>query len=171
MKKTDASVEALVEDRLSDLKPADLNDVEKQSVITLAMKVLSIKHRAGRVLSKPDETRDFLRLRLADYRNEVFGCLFVDNRHRIIAVRELFQGTIDGASVYPRVVVQQAMEVNAAAVVFFHNHPSGVAEPSHADEATTRRLKDALALVDVRVLDHFVVSAGESVSFAERGLL
>jgi DNA repair protein RadC len=122
-------------------------------------------------LSKPDETRDFLRLRLADYRNEVFGCLFVDNRHRIIAVRELFQGTIDGASVYPRVVVQQAMEVNAAAVVFFHNHPSGVAEPSHADEAITRRLKDALALVDVRVLDHFVVSAGESVSFAERGLL
>lgn len=171
MKKTDASVEALVEDRLSGLTPADLNDVEKQSVITLAMKVLSIKHRAGRVLSKPDETRDFLRLRLADYRNEVFGCLFVDNRHRIIAVRELFQGTIDGASVYPRVVVQQAMEVNAAAVVFFHNHPSGVAEPSHADEAITRRLKDALALVDVRVLDHFVVSAGESVSFAERGLL
>lgn len=171
MKKTDASVEALVEDRLSGLRPADLNDVEKQSVITLAMKVLSIKHRAGRVLSKPDETRDFLRLRLADYRNEVFGCLFVDNRHRIIAVRELFQGTIDGASVYPRVVVQQAMEVNAAAVVFFHNHPSGVAEPSHADEAITRRLKDALALVDVRVLDHFVVSAGESVSFAERGLL
>ncbi len=171
MKKTDVSVEALVEDRLSGLKPADLNDVEKQSVITLAMKVLSIKHRAGRVLSKPDETRDFLRLRLADYRNEVFGCLFLDNRHRIIAVRELFQGTIDGASVYPRVVVQQAMEANAAAMVFFHNHPSGVAEPSHADEAITRRLKDALALVDVRVLDHFVVSAGESVSFAERGLL
>ena len=171
MKKTDASVEALVEDRLSGLNPADLNDVEKQSVITLAMKVLSIKHRAGRVLSKPDETRDFLRLRLADYRNEVFGCLFLDNRHRIIAVRELFQGTIDGASVYPRVVVQQAMEVNAAAMVFFHNHPSGVAEPSHADEAITRRLKDALALVDVRVLDHFVISAGESVSFAERGLL
>jgi DNA repair protein RadC len=171
MKKTDASEEVLVEDRLSGLSPADLNDVEKQSVITLAMKVLSIKHRAGRVLSKPDETRDFLRLRLADYRNEVFGCLFLDNRHRIIAVRELFQGTIDGASVYPRVVVQQAMEVNAAAIVFFHNHPSGVAEPSHADESITRRLKDALALVDVRVLDHFVVSAGESVSFAERGLL
>ncbi len=171
MKKTDASVETLVEDRLSGLRPADLNDVEKQSVITLAMKVLSIKHRAGRVLSKPDETRDFLRLRLADYRNEVFGCLFLDNRHRIIAVRELFQGTIDGASVYPRVVVQQAMEVNAAAMVLFHNHPSGVAEPSHADEAITRRLKDALALVDVRVLDHFVVSAGESVSFAESGLI
>ena len=171
MKKTDASVEALVEDRLSGLKPADLNDVEKQSVITLAMKVLSIKHQAGRVLSKPDETRDFLRLRLADYRNEVFGCLFLDNRHRIIAVRELFQGTIDGASVYPRVVVQQAMEVNAAAIVFFHNHPSGVAEPSHADGSIPRHIQEALALVDVRVLDHFVVSAGESVSFAERGLL
>jgi DNA repair protein RadC len=171
MNKTDSSVETLVEDRLSDLKPSNLNDVEKQSVITLAMKVLAIKHRAGRSLSKPEETRNYLRLRLADYRNEVFGCLFLDNRHRIIAVRELFQGTIDGASIYPRVVVQQALEVNAAAMVFFHNHPSGVAEPSHADEAITRRLKDALALVDVRVLDHFVVSAGESVSFAERGLL
>ena len=171
MKKTDSPVETLVEDRLSGLKPSNLNDVEKQSVITLAMKVLAIKHRAGRSLSKPEETRNYLRLRLADYRNEVFGCLFLDNRHRIIAVRELFQGTIDGASIYPRVVVQQAMEVNAAAMVFFHNHPSGIAEPSHADEMLTRRLKDALALVDVRVLDHFVVSAGESVSFAERGLL
>jgi len=171
MKKTDSSVETLVEDRMAGLKPSNLNDVEKQSVITLAMKVLAIKHRAGRSLSKPDETRNYLRLRLADYRNEVFGCLFLDNRHRIIAMRELFQGTIDGASIHPRVVVQQAMEANAAAMVFFHNHPSGVAEPSHADEAITRRLKEALALVDVRVLDHFVVSAGESVSFAERGLL
>ena len=86
-------------------------------------------------------------------------------------MRELFQGTIDGASVHPRVVVQQALEVNAAAMVFFHNHPSGVAEPSRADEMLTRRLSDALALVDVRVLDHFVVSGGESVSFAERGLI
>jgi DNA repair protein RadC len=145
--------------------------VEKQSVVTLAMKVLAIKHRAGRPLSNPEATRNYLRLRLADYRNEVFGSLFLDNRHRIIAVRELFQGTIDGASIHPRVVVQHAMEANAAAVVLFHNHPSGVAEPSHADEAITRRLKEALALVDVRVLDHFVVSAGESVSFAEHGLL
>ncbi len=171
MKKTDSSVETLVEDRLSDLKPSNLNDVEKQSVIALAMKVLAIKHRAGRSFTKPDETRSFLRLRLADCRNEVFGCLFLDNRNRIIAVRELFQGTIDGASIYPRVVVQRALELNAAAIVFFHNHPSGVAEPSNADEAITRRLKAALALVDIRVLDHFVVSAGESVSFAERGLL
>lgn len=159
------------EDRFTGLKPSELNDAERQSVVTLAMKLLSIKHRAGKTLSSPAETRDFLRLRLAEYRNEVFGCLFLDNRHRIIAVRELFHGTIDGASVHPRVVVQHAMEVNAAAIVFFHNHPSGVAEPSRADEMLTRRLKEALALVDVRVLDHFVVSADESVSFAERGLL
>lgn len=171
MKKTDASVETVVEDRLAGLKPSNLSDVEKQSVVTLAMKVLAIKHRAGRPLSNPEATRNYLRLRLAEYRNEVFGSLFLDNRHRIIALRELFQGTIDGASIHPRVVVQQALEANAAAMVFFHNHPSGVAEPSHADEAITRRLKEALALVDVRVLDHFVVSAGECVSFAERGLL
>jgi DNA repair protein RadC len=171
MTKTDVSVETTVEDRLSGLKPSDLNDVEKQSAVTLAMKVLAIKHRAGRPLSNPEVTRDYLRLRLADYQNEVFGSVFLDNRHRIIAVRELFQGTIDGASIHPRVVVQQALSMNAGALVLFHNHPSGVAEPSHADEAITRRLKDALALVDVRVLDHFVVSAGESVSFAERGLI
>ena len=97
--------------------------------------------------------------------------MFLDNRHRVLQVEEMFQGTIDGASVHPRVVVQRALEVNAAAVVLFHNHPSGVAEPSHADQAITRRLSDALALVDVRVLDHFVVAAGESVSFAESGLL
>jgi DNA repair protein RadC len=171
MNNTDSSVATVVEDRLTDLKPSDLSDAEKRSVVTLAMKVLAIKHRAGRPLSNPEATRNYLRLRLADYRNEVFGSLFLDNRHRLIAVRELFQGTIDGASIHPRVVVQQALEANAAAMVFFHNHPSGVAEPSHADEAITRRLKDALALVDVRVLDHFVVSAGESVSFAERGLI
>ena len=171
MKKTESSVETVIEDRLAGLKPSSLSDVEKQSVVTLAMKVLAIKHRAGRPLSNPEATRNYLRLRLADYRNEVFGGVFLNNRHRIIAVRELFQGTIDGASIHPRVVVQQALETNAAAILLFHNHPSGVAEPSHADEAITRRLKDALALVDVRVLDHFVVSAGESVSFAEHGLL
>jgi DNA repair protein RadC len=171
MKKTDVSVETTVEDRLAGLKPSDLNDVEKQSALRLAMKVLAIKHRAGRPLTNPEATRNYLRLRLADYQNEVFGAVFLNNRHRIITVRELFQGTIDGASIHPRVVVQQALSVNAAALVFYHNHPSGVAEPSHADEAITRRLRDALALVDVRVLDHFVVSAGESVSFAQRGLI
>jgi DNA repair protein RadC len=122
-------------------------------------------------LGSPEDTRAYLRLTLGDRRNEVFGCLFLDNRHRVRAVEELFQGTIDGAAVYPRVVVQRALEMNAAAVVFFHCHPSGVAEPSSADEALTRRLQDALMLVDVRVLDHVVVGAQESVSLAERGLL
>ena len=121
MKKMDSSAETLVEDRLTGLKPADLNDVEKQSAVTLAMKVLAIKHRAGRSLSNPEETRNYLRLRLADYQNEVFGAVFLNNRHRIIAVRELFQGTIDGASIHPRVVVQQALTMNAAALVVFHN--------------------------------------------------
>ena len=123
MKNTDSTVETRAEDRLAGLKPKDLNDMEKQSVITLAMKVLAIKHRAGRPLSNPEATRNYLRLRLAEYRNEVFGGLFLDNKHRIIAMRELFQGTIDGASIHPRVVVQQALEANAAAMVFFHNHP------------------------------------------------
>lgn len=159
------------QDRFAGLKLSQLSHVEKESVVKLALKALAMKHRAGRTLSSPDATRDYLCLRLAEYRNEVFGGLFLDNLCRIIAVRELFQGTVNSASVHPRVVVQQAMEANAAAIVFFHNHPSGVAEPSRADEMITRRLREALALVDVRVLDHFVVSAGESVSFAERGLL
>ena len=122
-------------------------------------------------MCSPGDTSTFLRLRLAERKNEVFGCLFLDNRHRILEVSELFQGTIDGASVHPRVVVQKALGFNAAAIIFFHNHPSGVAEPSRADEAITQRLKEALALIDVRVIDHFVVTAGEFVSFAERGLI
>ena len=157
------------EDRFADLKPSLLSAEEKQSLVTLALDILKQRHRAGRVLSSPNDTRAYLQLKLADRKAEMFGCLFLTNRHRIIEVAELFQGTIDGASVHPRVVVQKALEVNAAAVVFFHNHPSQVAEPSHADEAITRRLKDALALVDVRVLDHFVVAAGETFSFAESG--
>jgi DNA repair protein RadC len=164
MKQEEAVNVTEAEDRFTGLKPSELNEREKRSIVTLATKVLAYKFRAGCAFSSPDE-------KLADYRNEVFGSLFLDNWHRIIVMRELFQGTIDGASVHPRVVVQKALEVNAAALVFFHNHPSGVAEPSRADEMLTRRLRDALALVDVRVLDHFVVSGGESVSFAERGLL
>lgn len=158
-------------DRFADLKVSELTAVEKQSLRGLAMKLLSVKHRVGSPLSDAMATRQYLSLRLADYRHEVFGCLLLDTRHRVIAVREMFQGTIDSASVYPRIVVQEALESNAAAMIFFHNHPSGVAEPSHADEMLTKRLKDALALIDVRVLDHVVVSAGESVSFADRGLI
>lgn len=160
-----------VENRFTGIKTTQLNDLEKQSLVALSMEVLQEQYKPGTALSSPDQTRDYLRLRLIDRKAEVFGCLFLDNRHRVIEINELFQGTIDGASVYPRVVVQEALALNAAAVVLFHNHPSGVAEPSFADEAITKRLKDALALVDIRVLDHFIVTAGESVSFAERGLL
>ncbi|ABA57144.1 DNA repair protein RadC [Nitrosococcus oceani ATCC 19707] len=163
--------QVIPKNRFARVRMASLNDPEKQSLLELAFAVLHDLHQPGVELPSPNHTRDFLRMLLAERKAEVFGCLYLDNRHRVIETVELFQGTIDGASVYPRVVVQQALSVNAAAVMFFHNHPSGVAEPSNADEAITRRLKEALALVDIRVLDHFVVTAGESISFAERGLL
>ena len=124
-----------------------------------------------RGLTDPDATRAYLRLRLAERPNEVFGVIYLDSRHRVIACEELFTGTIDGTEVHPRVVAQRALALNAAAIVVFHNHPSGQAEPSRADEVLTRRLKDALALLDIRLLDHLVVSAEASVSMAERGLM
>jgi len=163
--------QVIPKNRFARVRMASLNDPEKQSLLELAFAVLHHLHQPGVELPSPNHTRDFLRMLLAERKAEVFSCLYLDNRHRVIETVELFQGTIDGASVYPRVVVQQALTVNAAAVMFFHNHPSGVAEPSNADQAITRRLKEALALIDIRVLDHFVVTAGESISFAERGLL
>ena len=165
------AVKPSVENRFDALKIAALNKAEKDAVIKLALSVLKDRHRAGRALGSPGDTRAYLRLKLAERKNEVFGSLFLDTRNRIIEDVELFHGTIDGASVHPRVVVQRALQSNAGSVVLYHNHPSGVAEPSHADEAITRRLRDVLSLVDVRVLDHFVVAAGDSVSFAEKGLL
>lgn len=150
----------------------DAPAVNDDEVIATALKILSSRHRPGSLLTSPESTRDYLRLWLAERRNEMFGCIFLDNRHRVIAIAELFQGTIDGSSVHPRVVVQQALVVhNAAAVVLFHNHPSGVVDPSQADLRITQRLKDALAMVDVRVLDHVIVGFEGSISFAERGLL
>lgn len=125
----------------------------------------------GSTLTNPRATREFLRMRLRDLPYEVFCCVFLDSRHRVIAFEELFRGTIDGASVHPREVVRQALARNAAAVILAHNHPSGFAEPSHADELITRRLKEALSLVDIRVLDHVVVGDAGCESFAERGLL
>ena len=122
-------------------------------------------------LENPETTRQFLASRLRHLPHEVFACLFLDNRHRVIVFEELFRGTIDGASVHPREVVRRALQHNAAAVILSHNHPSGVAEPSRADIQLTRRLMEALALIDVRVLDHIVVGDGNGVSFAERGLL
>ncbi len=125
----------------------------------------------GPALESPSATRAFLVAELRDRPYEVFCCLFLDNRHRLIAFDELFRGTIDGASVHPREVVRQALSRNAAAVILAHNHPSGVAEPSQADELITLRLKDALALVDIRVLDHLIVGDNRCVSLAERGVL
>jgi DNA repair protein RadC len=122
-------------------------------------------------ITNPEDTRTYLRLKLAEREAEVFCVLFLTNRHRVIAFTEMFQGTIDGATVHPREVVKQALRLNAAAVILAHNHPSGVAEPSRADEAITRRLRDALALVDIRVLDHLIVGGRDTTSLAERGLL
>ena len=127
--------------------------------------------RAGPAMNAPAATRLFLTAQLRDRPYEVFCCLHLDNRHRLIHFEEIFRGTIDGASVHPREVVRQALQYNAAALIFAHNHPSGVAEASQADELITRRLKDALALVDIRVLDHLIVGDNSCLSFAERGLL
>lgn len=132
---------------------------------------LSEKLERGSPLLKPRDTEAFLQAQLRDRPHEVFCCLLLDNRHRIIEFCELFRGTIDGASVHAREVVKLALATNAAAIIFAHNHPSGIAEPSSADERITRKLQRALALVDIRVLDHFVVGDGKTVSFASRGLL
>ncbi len=140
-----------------------------QAVLELATRHLAEQLQRGDALSDPAATRRYLSQRLRDFPYEVFACLFLDNRHRIICFEELFRGTINGASVHPREVVRKALVHNAAAVILAHNHPSGIAEPSEADRSLTRRLKDALGLVDVRVLDHIVIGDGESVAFAERG--
>ncbi|HLP30524.1 MAG TPA: DNA repair protein RadC [Geothrix sp.] len=145
--------------------------VQLQATLELARRHLLATLERGDVLGSPEATRRYLALRLRDRPQEVFAVLFLDNRHRVIAFEELFHGTIDGASVHPREVVRQAMGHNAAAVILAHNHPSGVAEPSRADESITRRLREALALVDIRVLDHVIVGDGQAVSLAERGLL
>ena len=145
-------------------------DKEQQDIVNQAISILDNRIRHGDAMSSPDDTRNYLRLNLADELAEVFCCLFLDNRNRVISFDRLFNGTIDGASVYPREVVRAAINHNAAAVIFAHNHPSGVAEPSSADKQITKRLKDALALIDVRTLDHIVVG-DDCVSFAERGLI
>lgn len=125
----------------------------------------------GPAMESPAAVRQYLSTALATRPYEVFCVLFLDNRHRAIAMVELFRGTIDGASVHPREVAREALAHNAAAVLFAHNHPSGVAEPSHADELITHRLREALALLEIRVLDHLIVTAGGCVSLAERGVL
>jgi DNA repair protein RadC len=144
---------------------------EAQTLTEARAILLRLAGASGICLTAPSATREYLKTMLAPQERELFLVLALDNRHRLIASDILFAGTIDGASVHPREVVKCALRHNAAAVIFSHNHPSGVAEPSQADELITRRLRDALALVDIRVLDHFVIGAGSMCSFAERGLL
>jgi DNA repair protein RadC len=147
-------------------KVAQLN-----AALELARRALKEEIAINDVLSSPGAVRDYLRLSLAGRPHEVFLVLLLDAQHRVVAAEELFRGTLTQTSVYPREVVKCALKHNAAAVIFAHNHPSGVAEPSHADEILTRSLKAALALVDIQVLDHFIVAGTRTMSFAERGLI
>ncbi len=151
---------------------AGLGDVawcRLQAALEIGRRYLDAELREAETLTDPAASARYLKSRLGGYPYEVFACLFLDNRHRVIAFEELFRGSIDGASVHPREVVRHCLAHNAAAVIFAHNHPSGVAEPSSADRAITLRLRDALALVDVRVLDHFVIGSGTPTSLARRG--
>lgn len=144
---------------------------DERLLIERARKVLSTTVRRGRVLTSPDEVRDFLLFTLALREQEVFGVLLLDNRNRVLLWRELFYGTLNQTAVYPREVVKLALQHNAAAVILVHNHPSGHPDASEADIALTRRLKQALALIDVRIPDHFIVAGDHTVSMAERGQL
>jgi DNA repair protein RadC len=151
---------------LGDAKYAQL-----QAVLEMARRHFAEILQRGNALTSPDITRAYLSAQLRSYSFEVFACLFLDNQHRVIQWEELFRGTIDGASVYPREVAKRALFHHAAAVIFAHNHPSGINEPSQADRQITDKLKQALGLFDIRVLDHFIVGDGQPFSFAEHGLL
>ena len=140
-------------------------------IVDEAKRAIERKHRRGEQMKSPAAVEEYLRVKLGHESNEKFVALWLDNRHRLLAYEELFNGTIDGTSVYPRVIVKRALELNAAAVILAHQHPSGMAEPSQADERITRRLKSALELVDIRVLDHLVIGGDSVVSLASRGLL
>lgn len=142
-----------------------------EAAMELARRCLAADLQAASALTSPGAVRDYLRLAIATREHEVFVCLWLDAQHRVIAIQELFRGTLTQTSVYPREIVKAALKANAAAVIFAHNHPSGVAQPSQADELLTRNLKEALSLVDIKVLDHFVVAGHHALSFAERGLL
>lgn len=144
---------------------------ELQAVLEIARRALVAELARQPVFDAPDAVRQYLRLQLAHLAHEVFAVLFLDHQHRLLAMEELFRGTLSQTSVYPREVVKRALALNAGAVILAHNHPSGLAEPSRADEYLTQTLKSALQLVDVRLLDHLVVGHGQVCSFAERGLL
>jgi DNA repair protein RadC len=155
--------------RIKGLGPA--KRAELAGVLEMARRALAQQLERGPVFDAPARVKDFVALQLGGLPREVFAVMFLDSQHRLIEWRELFQGTLTQTSVYPREVLRQAMALNAGAVILAHNHPSGLAEPSRADEFLTQSLKSALAMVDVRVLDHLVVGQGQVVSLAERGLL
>ena len=141
------------------------------AILEISRRSLAEELRSRSALTSPQAVRDYLRLTLGGREHEVFVVIFLDAQHRVLATEELFRGTLTQTSVYPREIVKAALKANAAAVIFAHNHPSGVAEPSQADELLTRQLKESLAMVDVKVLDHFIVAGRATLSFAERGLL
>ncbi|HXM82312.1 MAG TPA: DNA repair protein RadC [Burkholderiales bacterium] len=149
----------------------DAKRAQFAAAIELARRSIEEKLQSGAALTSPGAVRDYLRLALGGKPHEVFVCIWLDAQHRVIKFDEPFRGTLTQTSVYPREIVKQALATNAAAVIFAHNHPSGVAQPSQADELLTGNLKEALALVDVKVLDHFIIAGNQAISFAERGLL
>ncbi|HXL76858.1 MAG TPA: DNA repair protein RadC [Burkholderiales bacterium] len=149
----------------------DAKRAQFAAAIELARRSIEEKLQSAAALSSPGAVRDYLRLALGGKPHEVFVCIWLDAQHRVIKFDEQFRGTLTQTSVYPREIVKAALAANAAAVIFAHNHPSGAAQPSQADELLTRNLKDALALVDVKVLDHFIIAGNHALSFAERGLL
>ncbi|MGJ8686854.1 MAG: RadC family protein [Spongiibacteraceae bacterium] len=149
----------------------DAKYVQLQAVLTMAKRYFTEQLQGAEVISSASATRQFLRAQLRAEVREVFAVLYLDNQHRMICYEPLFYGTIDGAAVYPREIVRRAIELHAAAVILAHNHPSGVAEPSDADTRITHRIREALALLDIRLLDHCVVAGAEVVSMAERGLI
>jgi DNA repair protein RadC len=155
-----------IEDAPGHYRPATADEVFEAH-----RRQLNQRFRRGRTITSPADTRDFLIGQLAHEPDEIFATLYLDNRHRLLEFVRHFTGTIDGCSVYPRAIVKRALELNAAAVILSHQHPSGVAEPSSADERITQRIRDALALVDVRVLDHIIVAGTDTTSLAERGVL
>lgn len=156
----------LVRDAQGRYLPASVDQI-----LDAARQVIDQKMQRGMSFTSPTVVKEYLRTKLAGFEHEVFAVLFLDTQHRLIEYIEMFRGTIDSASVYPREVVKEALRLNAAAVIISHNHPSGHPEPSAADKALTKRLRDALSLVEVRMLDHIVVGGKETTSFAEFGLL
>jgi len=168
------SLDALLGRPEQSLRIVGLGPAKRARIIAaleLARRSLAEQLQQKPSLGSPRDSGDYLRAQLRHLPYEVFGCLYLDNRHRVLGFEELFRGTVDGASVHPREVVRACLRHNACAVIFAHNHPSGVAEPSAADRAITHELRDALQLVGVRVLDHLVIGSGEPVSMAARGLL